>query len=417
MTLKTQIRNSLGDVNAERVKRVIARIGKPGRMAVLNGLKMHPGFELTKFTRPGQEVYFGYYDKRQLSLSGQRLLAGSVGSRCAQMYEPTDPLELGYFDTSTRNFHCLNKTVAYNWQQGCMLRWLPNCQDRKIAFNDYRSRRFVTVIIDSDSGQQLDEKPYPAYDFSPSGGMIATCDFSRLHHCRRGYGYWQICQDSSQEPPRDGSAVMVRIHDAERDQLVRAIELEEIRAVIGGDVDLKHAYVNHLNFSPSSTKLLFFFFWQEAANSKMAVLFYDIDTDTVRVLTRNYTSHFCWQNDDTLVAWGEDDTGRQSYYRYCVPELHQSDYWYDAGNTDGHCTIVEDATMLTDTYPDECGFQRLYTRDSQGRIETLADIHSPAKFIFDLRCDLHPRGTNQPGTYTFDSAVGGRRATYLIARR
>ena len=149
----------------------------------------------------------------------------------------------------------------------------------------------------------------------------------------------------------------------------------------------------------------------------MAVPFYDIDTDTVRVLTRNYTSHFCWEDDDTLVAWGANDAGIMSYYRYSVPDLRQREYWYNEDNTDGHCTIVQDGTMLTDTYPDECGFQRLYTRDTQGQIETLVEIHSPAKFIFDLRCDLHPRGTNEPGTYTFDSAVAGRRATYMIARK
>ena len=198
MTLKAQIRNSLGDVNAERVKRVIARVRKPGRMAILNGMKVHPAFELTRFTRPGQEVYFGYYDKRQLSVCGQRLLAGSVASRCAKMYEPADPLEVGYFDVPTRRFYHLNKTAAYNWQQGCMLRWLPGSDDRRMAFNDYRQQRFVCVIIDSDSGEQVDEKPYPAYDIAPSGELTATCDFSRLHRCRRGYGYWQACEDSSQ---------------------------------------------------------------------------------------------------------------------------------------------------------------------------------------------------------------------------
>ena len=323
-------------------------------------------------------------------------------------------MEVGWFDITTGIFHRLAETRAYNWQQGCMLRWVPNSGDRFFTFNDYRNNSFVSVVADSHTGELISERPYPTYDAAPSGELIANCDFTRLHLCRLGYGYWQQTKGGSPEHPRDLSTVMVPLHNQSGHVTLPTIDLREIRDALEIEFTFEQVYVNHLSFSPDSQKLVFLFFWRDADRPRMAVLFYDKSKDSVYALTRNYMSHFTWENPNGLIAWGEDDTRAQAYYRYTLDDKRQFVFWAESGLSDGHCSILPDGAMLTDTYPDEKGIQHLFVRDPGGRVRSIAFAYSPASFHNDLRCDLHPRLTGDPQNFTFDAAHGGRRATYLV---
>lgn len=396
------------------MKRILANARSPSATSILGRLTAAPDCEVIRFEIEGREVFFGYYDKRQLSNDGTRLLAASVDSRAAGMHEPSAPMEVGWFDVQSRHFQRLATTSTYNWQQGCMLRWLPGSKDRYVTFNRRSNGRSISVVVDADTGALVSESSHPVYDIAPSGELMATCDFLRLHHCRLGYGYWQPTDGSKQEAPQNSGSVLVRLFHATRDEEIRQISVGEILYALETDVVLQHVYVNHLSFSPLSRKLIFFFFWRDADSPKMAVMLYDRSTDVLQVLTKNYMSHFCWEDDNSIVAWGADGTGNMAYYRYTMPDMKQTLYWADGAISDGHCSILPDGTMLTDTYPDERGIQYLFRRTVQGTIQPLAQIYSPAKFIFDLRCDLHPRMTPVDNCFSFDSGQGGRRATYLI---
>lgn len=414
---KNMLRKTVGDINVERIKRTLARVRDPQYSLIEESIWVNPDFKLTQFTRRNYEVFFGYYDKRQLSIDGEKLLAGCVNSRASKLHEPDVPMEVGFFDTNDGSFIHLSNTRAYSWQQGCMLRWLPQSNDQLLVFNDFQEEGFVTVLLDAKSGETVNKLPYATYDISPCSSYTARCDFSRLHKRRLGYGYWQNYATSSKEASMGFGEEVIGIHDLASNAEYRSIGLGEVLSAIGVSNSAHDAYVNHLTFSPDTTKLFFLFYWKEGSTDRSTSLIYDFRTDKVSVLNRNYMSHFCWEDTETLVAWGEDDRQRPAYYRYDTNTQLQTEYWEHSKNTDGHCTVLDDGTLLTDTYPDVAGFQTLIRKEQGQQVEILSRLYSPAKFSFDVRCDLHPRATTQRDTYTFDSAVSGRRATYLLSAR
>lgn len=414
--MKSRIRTILGPLGSERVKRALAVARKPNKVALFGGHAVSSEWSLRRFGLDRHEVFFGYYDKRQLSLDSQRLLACAVPSRVARMTEPDAAMRVGWFDISDGAFRDIGSTRAYNWQQGCMLRWMPGSGDTLVTFNAWRNDRLVSVVVDSKTGQETLERPYAVYDISPSGALLASCSFSRLHHFRIGYGYWQAARHDQGSVPGERDNALVTIIDATSGQLIREITIQEIGLAVGAEISASDAYVNHLSFSPDSAKLLFMIFWQKEGRRRMATLFYNRIGNDLVLLTSNYMSHFCWKSSETLVAWGQDETGALGYFEYSLVNLRQTKYWLDHQVSDGHCSIRPDGVMLTDTYPNEQGVQSLLLRQPDGRVTSIANLHSPVNYSFDRRCDLHPRLNGDGDCFSFDSACGGRRSTYLISR-
>lgn len=415
--MKSLIRTVLGPLGSERVKRAVAVARKPNRVGLFGSYTVSSGWCLRRFGLDGYEVFFGYYDKRQLSLDGRRLLACAVPSRVAKMSEPNAAMRVGWFDLADGAFQDIGSTRAYNWQQGCMLRWMPGSDDTLVTFNAWRDDRLVSVVIDTETGQETLERPYAFYDIAPSGELFATCSFSRLHQLRVGYGYWQVVNQNKESASGRPDDVLITIIDATSSQPIRTIAIREIELTLGEEIPASDAYVNHLSFSPDSSKLLFMIFWRNEGITRMATLFYDRAGNNLALVTSKYLSHFCWKSNEALVAWGGDDSGKRGYFEYSLYDLRQTEYWLDPQISDGHCSIRADGVMLTDTYPDAQGLQSLLLREPDGRVIPIAKLHSPVSYSFDRRCDLHPRFNGDGDCISFDSACGGRRATYLISRR
>lgn len=414
--MKSLIRTALGPLGSERVKRALAIARNPDRVSLLGGYTLCPEWQIRKFGIDGHEVFFGYYDKRQVSLDGRRLLACVVTSRVANMSEPDAEMRVGWFDLTDGTFHAVGSTTAYNWQQGCMLRWVPGSGDTLVTFNAWRNDRLVSVVVDTEAMKETLERPYAIYDIAPSGSLFATCCFGRLHQLRRGYGYWQAANLEKDGAAQTTIETLIEIMDDASSRPIQTIKFEEVEKALGYNIPKGDVYVNHLSFSPNSEKLLFMVFWKEAANSRMATLFYDLTSNDIGILTRKYLSHFCWKSDTEIVGWGEDKDGQIGYFEYFLDGRPQIEHWLDPKISDGHCSIRADGAMLTDTYPDTRGQQSLLVRHPDGRVISIARLHSPARYSFDRRCDLHPRLNGDGDVVSFDSACGGRRATYLVTR-
>ena len=52
----------------------------------------------------------------------------------------------------------LGTTRAWNWQQGCMLQWLPG-SNSKVIWNDREGNRFVSRILDVHSRERGHSPP------------------------------------------------------------------------------------------------------------------------------------------------------------------------------------------------------------------------------------------------------------------
>ena len=135
-------------------------------------------------TRGPRLHFFGYYDKTPWDVSGRYLLALEADFMDRRP-GPDDVATVGMVDLAEGNrFVPLGETRAWNWQQGCMLQWLPGSPD-EIIFNDRDGDHFVARIVNVQTGARR-TLPLPVYAVSPNGTDAVSLNFSSLYDVRPG---------------------------------------------------------------------------------------------------------------------------------------------------------------------------------------------------------------------------------------
>ena len=101
----------------------------------------------------GYSYFFGYYDKSPLNISNDKLLAHRV-SFDGRDVQDGDIAEVGYFNLLTGEFVKVDETLAWNWQQGSQLQWLPPEFDEEIIYNSIDSNQFILIIFNIHTGEK-----------------------------------------------------------------------------------------------------------------------------------------------------------------------------------------------------------------------------------------------------------------------
>jgi hypothetical protein len=131
--------------------------------------------------------WFGYYDKYQFDPTGRFVLAMEVDFE-GRSPRADDVIKVGMIDLMDNDRWIeLGETRAWNWQQGCMLQWLPGSMS-KVIWNDRQGDKFVSHVLDVFSGEKK-TLTGPVYSISPDGKTAIFPDFRRLNDLRPGYGY------------------------------------------------------------------------------------------------------------------------------------------------------------------------------------------------------------------------------------
>jgi hypothetical protein len=93
-----------------------------------------PKFPPTRIITKGPGFHwFAYYDKLQFSPDNRFVLSNKVNF---EHRSPTgdDVIEVGMVDLQEKDkWIPLGKSNAWNWQQGCMLQWIPGTTARRTA--------------------------------------------------------------------------------------------------------------------------------------------------------------------------------------------------------------------------------------------------------------------------------------------
>ena len=156
--------------------------------ALLAGCQGAPAAARIRAITRGPKFHWrGYYDKLLYSPDDRFVLANEVDFE-GRSPTTADALRVGMVDTQDGDrWIDLGGSGAWNWQQGCMLQWVPGSAS-EVAWNDRADGRFVTRILDVKSGRRR-TLPHPFYTFSPDGQTAFAPDFARLDVTRPGYGY------------------------------------------------------------------------------------------------------------------------------------------------------------------------------------------------------------------------------------
>lgn len=307
----------------------------------------------------------------------------------------------------------VGKTQAWNWQQGSRLRWLPNRVDH-IMYNSFEDNQFITKIIDISNGD-TENLQWPLYDIDCDGKFGITLDFLKLGIMRPGYGYTNLPYIEPNSLNDEGISIV----DIGNKTIKKIVTYESISEIMNESNNInyyKKSYINHLSFSPSGKRFLFF--WIQIGDNNIHhanLLVYDIEKTEVTVLEKELSvSHYDWIDDDSILVTAYDKERVCRYYIYSINGERKA-FLHDILMGDGHPTCIGENEIITDTYVDRIGYQKiLYINLKENRVNQLVDIYSNYKHYGERRCDLHPRVDKDTKTICFDADVKGYRKIYLL---
>lgn len=353
------------------------------------------------FNNNNVHTFFGYYDLSPFNRNNQIIyLELNVNNAYADIV-------LNNIDNSGKKY--IGKTYAWNWQQGCRLRWYPG-SDNEIIYNIYEDNNYGSQIISKD-GSLIRKLKNPLYDIDYKGEIGLTLNFERLGLLRPGYGY--TCRNYLENDLENES---IQIIDLSSDKVIDKVTYHQISQMMPSSCCINNCYINHLSFSPDGNKFLFF--WIEILNSyhKASLFIYNIKSKAIIPLeTDEKVSHYAWLNNDEILCTSYKTPNECRYYVYSISKRSKTSFCSQLLEEDGHPTLYKEGVVLTDTYPDKHGYQYIYLVDSKSETKSkLIRIYSRPVIGGEKRTDLHPRFNLDKSLVCFDSNMNSKRELIIL---
>ncbi|HEX5221407.1 MAG TPA: hypothetical protein VFZ59_17720 [Verrucomicrobiae bacterium] len=319
----------------------------------------------------------------------------------------------------------LGATRAWNWQQGCMLQWLPG-SEHEVLWNDREGDEFVTRILNVKTRQQR-TLPHPIYTISPDGRTAIAPDFRRLNDCRPGYGYAGI-PDPNREISAPDNAGIWRMDLVSGKQELLFSFADAVKVPFTGKPEAAFApgakhWFNHLLFNADGSRFFFLHRWRNPDQPRPGfhTRAFTCDRDGKNwycLDPHGATSHFIWRDREHIMAWAWHPSHGNKFYLY----RDQTDQVEVVGPNDmtmnGHNTYLPGTNnewVLNDTYPDKQREQHVYLYHLPTRRKiSLGSFRSPPEYTGEWRCDTHPRARRDGQLVCIDSPHAGGRQMFVI---
>lgn len=389
-------------------------------LAAAAGGPLRAAVPVRAITRGPKYHWFGYYDKLQFDPTSRYVLGMEVDFE-HRSPKPEDEIRVGVIDTADGDrWTELGTSKAWNWQQGCMLQWLPGSKT-EVIWNDREDGRFVSRVKDVKTGKQR-TMPAPVYTLSSDGKSAVYPDFRRLNDCRPGYGYAGLPDPNRDvRKPEDAGIWRLDIASGKSTLLLSFAEAEKIAYPKGYPAGAKH-WFNHLLYSPDSSRFIFLHRWRGEAEplSKFSTRMFTADRngkDLYILDPFGRTSHFIWRDPKHVLAWAWHPSKEGDRFYLYRDKTEQVEVVGDGVMTvNGHCTYLPgNRFILNDTYPDKDRNQNPYLYEvATGKRTPLGAFHSPKQYTGEWRCDNHPRFSPDGKKVCIDSPHNSGRQMYLI---
>ncbi len=366
--------------------------------------------------------FFGYYDKSPWDTSGRFLLAQETDFMDRRPC-PGDVADVGIVDLAGENqWRKLDETDAWNWQQGCMLQWVPR-QGDEIIFNVRREDRFQARMLNIQTGDSR-LLSQPVYGVSPTGREAISLNFSRLFDVRPGYGYAGVPDPWSESLcPEDDGLYHIDLRTGDSKLIFSLADAVRLGEPQPGMETGKHRF-NHVQWNTDGSRFAVLHRWSIVPSPAnwgswaTRLLTMNADGTDPHVLSdHTMISHYDWRDPHTVLAWARRHETGDRYFLF-IDKTPEVQVMGDGVLTvDGHCSYSPDRRwILTDTYPDKEGFRTLLLFDpKQERRIDIGRFHSPTPPDGELRCDLHPRWSRDGKQVCIDSIhEDGRRQVYVL---
>jgi len=422
--------------------------------------------KIKKLVDSGGHYFFGYFGKSPWSKGGRYAVCLEVGFIDRHPRE-NDSANIMLIDFKNKSKKKIAETRAWNWQQGCMMQWMPTGFDKEIIFNDRKDGKFVSRILDVET---LKEKvvPYPIYDVHPSGEYALSVSFEKLNSVRTGYGYaGGLIEDFTGKISKDEGVYLINLKNNKRKLIVKLSDLYNYKNL--KSMDKGRHWIDQPVFNPSGDRFCFLHRW-EIDGGLFHSRFFSVGIDGKDLFMfpdSGFYSHFCWKSSEEILMFcsvsekfGNIRSGNnfskflinwvRPVYRSVVPrsirkrvlpvgyfllkDLSKEMRKIDVYNDDGHMSFSKDGRyLITDTYPNSRHYRKLILYDwKRGKRTVLGEFYSlpDKKYLEDtkiseygkwgsspLRVDLHPRWDFKGKKVCFDSIHEGKRGIYFLEMR
>lgn len=386
-------------------------------------------------------VWFGYYNYDTLNSDQTKMLVNRSNVDGVAP-EKDIVIELGYYDLRTGEWNKIGETDSWNWQQGAMLQWMPGKgNESKVIYNLSKNGHLISRIhnIDTNEDRDLD---WSIYGITPDGMKSIAIEMERSYWCR-AYHYQSVANPDQEGNivETDGIFEVDLINNTRR----RIISILDIIATDSNPEfkEMKH-WLEHVMINQSGTKFCFLHRFSPSDKPMMyqtRLCIADIDGTNLQVIPdwRKFDwSHFGWNEDafsiytvpmnklgSSFKSMGQRASknnplkkllfsiitkikkkvpakyrkqlkGGKSYYQYYKMSeecFKLAETWdYPLFSIDGHPSFTNDRRyMITDSYPDATGYQRLVVFDTVTHKSLLiAQLYAYYKGN-PASCDLHPK--------------------------
>lgn len=383
-----------------------------GRMSRLAAAAdANPDVPVRVITRGPKHHWFGYYDKLQFDPTDRYVLSMQVDFE-HRTPEPDDVIAVGMIDLEDGDRWIeLGRSKAWNWQQGCMLQWVPGSASR-VLWNDRDGDRFVCHVLDVKTGQKR-TIPHPVYSVSADGKSAVTADFRRIHDVRPGYGYAGLPDPHADDlAPAESGVFHVDLETGEAKLIIALADIARHGTIPNEEPGIKH-YFNHLLCNPDGTRFIVLHRWRYPNGRRLTRLITaNPDGSDIRVVIGNgYASHFIWRDPAHILAnsrLGSDDPWSNFLF-----EDKEGGEPEEVGrgvlDGGGHVSYLPcKQWILNDTYPK--GPERLQTPHlyhvPTGRRIDLEHFHAPKEYTGEWRVDTHPRLSRDARRVCIDAPHG-----------
>ncbi len=396
-----------------------------------SGIGVHEPPPVRAITHGPRFHWRGYYDKLLFDPSDRYVVANEIDFE-HRTPEAEDVLRVGMVDLESNDTWIeLGTTRAWNWQQGCMLQWIPGDQPR-VMWNDREGDQFVARIMDV-RDRSVRTLPRAVYCISPDGRWGLGVDFRRLNDCRPGYGYAGIPDPfADQSAPEQTGIWHIDFATGQSKLIISYAQVSKIPYT--SEVKLQYEpsqakhWFNHLLVAPDGKRFLFLHRWREEkpgttreqrlkSGFSTRMFTANIDGSDLHVVDPyGKTSHFVWRDSESICAWAWHPSHRDRFYLYWDRTSKVEVVGPDVMTQNGHNTYLpntDNQWILNDTYPDKGRMQHPYLYHvPTNRAVPLGHFLSPEAYTGEWRCDNHPAASRDGTRVVIDSPHAGNGARY-----
>lgn len=231
-----------------------------------------PGITVRQITHGPKHHFFGYIGQSRTipwNATGRYLLALETEFQ-DRLPGAGDYAGICLIDTTdSHRLRVIDRTLAWNPQQGTMFYWNPEHPETQFFFNDRdpRTGKVFTVLFDLTRGPnggrireyRFDDTPVGNGGVAQNGGYFTAINYARMARLRPVTGYkdaWDWTKDVA--APADDGIFRIDVKTGERKLIVSFAQLKEKLRGVDPRIETRHMFINHTLHNRNNDLIYFY---------------------------------------------------------------------------------------------------------------------------------------------------------------